>query len=72
MPDARTIQRCRWAEPTMFLVDPLWAVAEDYSWSRRRDGEPHTVDDTTGCRDCPRFEPRQDDDRRNSGTRRPF
>jgi hypothetical protein len=72
MPDGHTIQRCRWAEPTLFLVNPLWTAAEDYPWSCHRDGTPHTVDDTTACRSCPRYESRATDNYRNSGTHRPF
>ena len=67
MPDARTIQRCRWAEPTLFLVNPLWTAAEEYPWSCRRDGAPHTVEDTAACRTCARWESRDGGDRRNSG-----
>jgi hypothetical protein len=68
MPDAPAIQRCRWAEPTLFLASPLWTAAEDYPWSCHRDGVPHTVDDTAACRTCPRWEP-VDADRRNPGSR---
>jgi hypothetical protein len=67
MTDDRTIQRCRWAEPTLFLANPLWMAAEEYPWSCRRDGAPHTVADTTACRDCARWQARGDE-RRDSGS----
>jgi len=69
MNDVRTIQRCRWAEPTLFLANPLWMAAEEYPWSCRRDGAAHTVPDTGACRECARWEARRDD-RRDSGSRR--
>lgn len=68
MPDARTIQRCRWAEPTLFLAHPLWAAAEEYPWSCRTDGTPQTVDDTANCRTCARWELRDAHSRRDPGT----
>ena len=68
MPDGHTIQRCRWAEPTLLLPNPLWLAAEDSPWSCRRDGTPQIVDDTTVCGTCARWEPRPSEaDRRNSG-----
>ena len=57
MSDPHTIQRCRFAEPTVFLANPLWTAAEDYPWSCRRDGAPSIVDDSDACRNCPRWEP---------------
>jgi hypothetical protein len=68
MSDARTVQNCRWAEPTLFLVSPLWTAAEDYPWSCRRDGAPAPVSDPTACQTCPRWEPREAEGRRESGT----
>jgi hypothetical protein len=56
MPDPRTIQACRWAEPTVFLPTPLWTAAENFPWSCNRDGAPRVVQDTTACLDCPRWE----------------
>jgi hypothetical protein len=67
MTAVRTIQACRWAEPTLFLATPLWMAAEQYPWSCRRDGVPHTVEDTAACRTCGRWELRDGDERRNSG-----
>jgi hypothetical protein len=58
MSDGHMIQRCRWAEPTVFLANPLWTAAEDYPWSCRRDGAPRPVEDTLACRTCPRWESR--------------
>jgi hypothetical protein len=56
MPDPHSIQRCRFAEPTVFLANPLWAAAEEYPWSCHRDGAPRIVDDTAACHGCPRWE----------------
>lgn len=67
MPDGQTIQRCRWAEPTVFQKTPLWAVAEDYPWTCRRESPPHTVEDTLACRTCPRWEQRTTSARRDFG-----
>lgn len=67
LPDPHTIQRCRWAEPTLFLANPLWMAAEEYPWSCRRDGLPKPVDDTDACQKCGRWETRNAPDRRNSG-----
>jgi hypothetical protein len=67
MPDGHTIQRCRWAEPTLFLINPLWMAAEEYPWSCRRDDAPHPVEDTTTCRTCARWQPGGAGDRRNLG-----
>jgi hypothetical protein len=67
MPDRHTVQLCRWAEPTVFLANPLWTAAEDYPWSCRRDGAPHAVEDTQACETCPRWEPQPAPDRRNPG-----
>lgn len=67
MPDAHTIQRCRWAEPTIFLANPQWTAAEDYPWSCRRDATPRPVEDTQACQTCPRWESRPPAVRRNPG-----
>lgn len=67
MPDARTVQQCRWSEPTLFLVSPLWFAAEEYPWSCHRDGLARPVEDATACRTCGRWEARASEDRRKSG-----
>jgi hypothetical protein len=64
MPEVRTIQHCRWAEPTLLLADPLWMAAEEYPWSCRRDKRPHPIDDTAFCQTCPRWESRDEPARR--------
>ena len=51
----RTVQRCRWAEPTLFLDDPKWMEAEAYPWSCRADGDPELVEDTERCNTCGRW-----------------
>jgi hypothetical protein len=68
MPDGHSIQRCRWAEPTVFLANPLWTAAEDFPWSCQRDGVPHPVEDTLACRTCARWESRTPPVRRDPGT----
>jgi hypothetical protein len=68
MPDGHSIQRCRWAEPTVFLANPLWTAAEDYPWSCQRDGAPRAVEDTLACRTCARWELRTPAVRRDPGT----
>jgi len=69
MPDAHTIQRCRWAEPTLFLVNPLWTAADDYPWSCQREDPPRVVEDTAACQACPRWEG-NGEKRRTSGNPR--
>jgi hypothetical protein len=63
----RTVQGCRWSEPTLFLVGPLWMAAEDYPWSCHRDGPPRHLPDTVACAACGRWEGRDADDRRIPG-----
>jgi hypothetical protein len=58
MADPRTVQRCRWAEPTLFVDEPIWTEAEQYPWTCRAEGPPHVVEDTTLCATCGRWVPR--------------
>jgi hypothetical protein len=51
----QTVQRCRWAEPTLFQKPPLWTAAEEYPWSCNADGEPRPVADTLICLTCGRW-----------------
>jgi hypothetical protein len=55
MSKPHTIQRCRWAEPTLFQDPPHWTAAEDYPWSCNAEGEPHPVIDTLVCLTCGRW-----------------
>jgi hypothetical protein len=56
MKESRNVQRCRWAEPTLFLASPYWTSAEEYPWSCHADGAPpHPVEDTTDCAVCNRW-----------------
>jgi hypothetical protein len=55
MTEHHTVQRCRWAEPTLFQEGPLWTAAEDYPWSCHADGEPRPVADTQVCLTCGRW-----------------
>jgi hypothetical protein len=64
MADHRTVQQCRWAEPTLFVEDSSWTQATDYPWSCRADGDPEVVEDTEKCLTCGRWVPR---DRRAGG-----
>jgi len=58
MTDARTVQSCRWAEPTMFSRYPGWVASEAYPWTCYITGLPTPVEDTTVCVVCPRWEGR--------------
>ncbi|CAN5453670.1 hypothetical protein BH23ACI1_BH23ACI1_30280 [soil metagenome] len=55
MSDSHTVQRCRWAEPTLFQKHPLWTAAEDHPWSGNADGEARPVTDTLVCLTCGRW-----------------
>ena len=55
MSEPHNVQRCRWAEPTLFQKNPLWTAADEYPWSCRADGEPRPVEDTTVCATCGRW-----------------
>ena len=57
MAETRTVLRCRWAEPTLFLTSPFWMAAEDYPWSCQADGVPRPIEDTSACRVCARRVP---------------
>ena len=59
MSEPHTVQRCRWAEPTLFQKPPLWTSAEDYPWSCQADGEPRAVADTLVCLTCGRWAARE-------------
>lgn len=58
MTDQKTVQNCRWAEPTLFRDDPAWTEAEAYPWSCRVEGDPDIVEDTERCATCGRWVPR--------------
>jgi hypothetical protein len=47
-----TVQRCRWAEPTLFQKNPLWTAADQYPWTCLSSGEPRPVEDTAVCTTC--------------------
>jgi hypothetical protein len=55
MSDPRQALRCRWAEPTLFLANPLWTAAEDYPWSCQADGLARPIEDTASCGVCTRW-----------------
>jgi hypothetical protein len=58
MNDERTVQGCRWAEPTLFQTNPLWTEGEEYFWTCKADGEPQPVKETTRCATCGWWAPR--------------
>jgi hypothetical protein len=62
MADVRTVQCCRWAEPTLFVAHPYWTDAEDYPWSCLADGLPRPVQDTEVCSVCGRWQGKRDAD----------
>jgi hypothetical protein len=55
MAGLRSVQRCLWAEPTLFLANPFWMAAEQYPWSCHADGIPRPVEDTAACDACGRW-----------------
>jgi hypothetical protein len=63
MADSRSVQHCRWAEATLFVVHPYWTAAEDYPWSCHADGFPRPVEDTGVCRICGRYLPKEEDEK---------
>ena len=58
MSEPRNVQRCRWAEPTLFQETQVWMEAEDFPWSCKADGDPRVVEDTAVCTTCGRWAPR--------------
>jgi hypothetical protein len=55
----QTVQRCRWAEPTLYQPNPQWLEAWDYPWScRRTGGAIRLIEDTTVCETCNRWKER--------------
>jgi hypothetical protein len=58
MADLRNVQRCRWAEPTLFADTPVWIAAEDFPWACYADGPPRPLEDTQQCSVCRRWSPR--------------
>lgn len=58
MTEPRNVQRCRWAEPTLFQETSIWTEAEAYPWSCKADGDPRVVEDTSVCATCGRWAPR--------------
>lgn len=69
MPDPHSVQYCRWAEPTLFVVHPYWTAAEDCPWSCHADGVPRPVEDTGICRICGRWLPKDEPGREPAGGR---
>jgi hypothetical protein len=59
MAERHDVQHCRWAEPTLFLQNPLWTAAEKYPWSCHADGVPRPVEDTHLCTVCGRWAARE-------------
>ena len=51
----RTVGRCFWAFPTLFLRGPEWTACTDAEWSCTADGDPWPVDDARVCRSCSRW-----------------
>lgn len=58
MTNVRTVQNCRWAEPTLFSRYPVWMGSDDYPWTCYSTGLPKPVEDTTVCVVCKRWEGR--------------
>ena len=58
MDPTHTVQRCRWAVPTLDLPLPNWLDAWDKPWNCRSDAAPRALESTTECLTCPRWEAR--------------
>jgi len=58
MSECQGAGNCRWAVPTLFLDEPIWADATDRPWSCVRDETPYELESTERCRNCVRWEPR--------------
>ena len=59
MTDPRYLQRCVWAEPTLFQAHPHWLAAENFPWTCRVDEVPRPILDTRRCLACDRRTPHQ-------------
>jgi hypothetical protein len=68
MAEPRKVQRCQWAEPTLFLANPFWTAADEYPWSCHADGVPRPVADTAACGTCSRWASRDPLMARRDGT----
>lgn len=55
MTDRHTVQTCRWAEPTLFAMNPYWLAAEEFPWCCHADGRVRTLEDTQICETCARW-----------------
>lgn len=55
---SRHASNCKFARPTIEESGPAWLSAEDQPWTCHRLAEPHPIDDTERCADCPHWEPR--------------
>lgn len=55
MAESHSVQRCRWAAPTLFQKSPLWLQADEYPWSCGADGEMKPVVQTKACESCDRW-----------------
>jgi hypothetical protein len=57
-PPKRHASNCKWARPTLDEPAPLWLAAEQAPWTCERDREPHALESTDVCEDCPRWQPK--------------
>ena len=67
----QTASNCRWATPTLFLPAPIWLRAWQAPWTCQRETEPRTLESTVECAECPRWEPRPDEDQQPAAHGRP-
>ncbi len=54
----RTVQTCRWAEPTLFQPLPIWLDAWNMPWACRREASARLIASSDQCALCPRWEQR--------------
>jgi hypothetical protein len=51
----RTVGRCVWAFPTLFLPAPEWMAFTAVEWCCIADGPSQPLDDARVCRTCSRW-----------------
>lgn len=59
MNDEHLPRTCKWASPTLFLSYPQWLDAWSWEWSCDSHGAFRALPNTSACRQCPRWEPRE-------------
>jgi hypothetical protein len=60
---------CRWAEPTFFVWGD-WAAARRHPWCCVRDDTARMLVTPEACSNCPRWQPRWEEDDSSAAERR--